>query len=216
MKTAKYLLTTILIVLICFTALINITVEDSNRSAICLKTYKVIGNLESYSIPSEEPEPETESDENQPVPEQESIDSFETFQPESENTEIIEWLDGKELYISYIAQIVNEYYPDVDPYIVQAIMETESRYVPTAYSSAGAIGLMQIMPQYHTWRIEKYGLSDLWDPYTNIICGIDLLNDWYQKYGDWSTTLYGYSRVDWYADHILHLANTLREDGHFG
>lgn len=125
-------------------------------------------------------------------------------------------LTGKELYISYIANIVEEYYPDVDPYIVQAVMEVESNYRADVGSSAGAVGLMQVMPEYHLWRIEKYGLTDIWDPYANILCGVDLLNEAYQKYGDWSDALYVYNHSTKYVNYVLYKADILRKDGCFG
>lgn len=129
---------------------------------------------------------------------------------------VAEPLYGKELYIFYIAQIVEQYYPDVDPYIALSVLEVESDYNPKTYSSAGAVGLMQVIPKYHAWRVEKYGLNDLWDPYTNIICGMDFLNESYLKYGDWSKALIRYNNSETYVKYVLYKADILREDGYFG
>lgn len=129
----------------------------------------------------------------------------------------VEPLTGKDLYISYIKEIIDEYYSVVDPYIVLAVMETESNYQPNVKSSAGAVGLMQVIPKYHQWRIEKYGLVDIWDPYANILCGIDLLNELYFTYnGDWSKALFGYNHSTKYVNYILFKANELRGGNYFG
>lgn len=143
------------------------------------------------------------------VPDSQEIGEIEPY-------ETADTLYGKELYIFYISQIHEQHYPDVDPYIALAILETESNYQPNLRSSAGAIGLMQVIPQYHSSRVEKYGLNDLWDPYTNIICGMDLLNDLYHIHGSWSRGLLGYNNSISYVNHVLAKADILRGGSYFG
>lgn len=135
---------------------------------------------------------------------------------EPEPNEAAESLEGKELYIFYIKQIHEQYYPDVDPYIAMAIMETESNYNPDVESRAGAVGLMQVIPKYHLWRAEQYGLNDIWDPYTNIICGMDLMNELYYKYGSWEQGLLGYNNSKSYVEYVLYKADALRGGNYFG
>ena len=55
----------------------------------------------------------------------------------------------------------------VDPNLVHALIEVESSYRPDAVSTAGAMGLMQLMP--HTAR--RYGVGDPLDPEANIEAG---------------------------------------------
>lgn len=105
-------------------------------------------------------------------------------------------LYGEELYQSYVDEIAALYFPSMDVAVVKALIYTESRYQPDVSSSAGAVGLMQVIPYYHAWRMEKYGMSDIWDPYTNILVGMDLLDELYQKYGNWYDVLYFYSGGD--------------------
>lgn len=135
---------------------------------------------------------------------------------EPEPFEVADPLEGKELYIFYIAQICEQYYPDVDPYIAMAVMQCESNYNPNIMSKAGAVGLMQVIPKYHLRRAEKYGLNDIWDPYTNIICGIDLLSDLYYSYGSWERGLLGYNNSLSYVNWVLNTAETLRGGNYFG
>lgn len=64
----------------------------------------------------------------------------------------------------------------VDPYLVLAVMREESGFLPTAVSSSGAQGLMQLLPSTARWiaedklRIPYLGES-LWDPDYNIRLG---------------------------------------------
>ena len=55
---------------------------------------------------------------------------------------------------------------DVDPLLITAIMETESHFHLNAGSSAGAIGLMQLMPD----TASSIGV-DPYDPLGNVIGG---------------------------------------------
>lgn len=65
---------------------------------------------------------------------------------------------------------------DVDPYLVAAVARAESGYDPAAVSSAGAVGLMQIMPATAEWIVQRDdwqgGLGDdLTDPAVNLDLG---------------------------------------------
>lgn len=141
---------------------------------------------------------------------------YHTKSMESKPFEVAEPLEGKELYIFYIAQIHEQYYPDVDPYIALAVLEAESNYNPNVQSKAGAVGLMQVIPKYHLRRVEPYGLNDIWDPYTNILCGMDFLNDLYWAYGSWEQGLMGYNNSRTYTNYVLAKAETLRGGNYFG
>jgi Transglycosylase SLT domain len=55
---------------------------------------------------------------------------------------------------------------------VRAVMHAKSRGIADATSSAGAIGLMQIMPQTYAGLRARYGLgANAYDPHDNIIAG---------------------------------------------
>lgn len=119
-------------------------------------------------------------------------------------------LDGKDLYLDMMNYISEKHYPTLDKAIAQAVMEIESNYDPNAENLSGAIGLMQIIPKWHQHRAEKYGLHDLWDPYTNILVGMDLINESYYKYGDYRQALYVYNHSWSYVDHVMCLADQIR------
>lgn len=60
---------------------------------------------------------------------------------------------------------------DVDPALVAAIVENESRFRPRALSHRGARGLMQLMPRTGRWM----GAQNLYDPEQNLDAGVKYL-----------------------------------------
>lgn len=89
-------------------------------------------------------------------------------------------------YVDLIKQYADQYH--LDPYLVQSIIRCESSNDPNAKSSAGAIGLMQIMPDTGEWIAHKinpdlaYSLDMLEDPATNIEYGCWYLNFLSQRF----------------------------------
>lgn len=57
---------------------------------------------------------------------------------------------------------------DVDPALVAAVVETESRFRSGARSQVGAQGLMQLMPRTGHWL----GANNLYDPEQNVDAGV--------------------------------------------
>jgi len=60
---------------------------------------------------------------------------------------------------------------DLAPELVAAVVETESRFVPTARSHAGAQGLMQLVPRTGRWM----GAKNLMNPTENVRAGTKYL-----------------------------------------
>lgn len=60
---------------------------------------------------------------------------------------------------------------DVDPALVAAVVETESRFHTHARSQVGAQGLMQLMPRTGRWL----GAQNLYDPEQNVDAGVKYL-----------------------------------------
>jgi soluble lytic murein transglycosylase-like protein len=55
----------------------------------------------------------------------------------------------------------------VDPLLIRSVMQVESAFNPMAVSRAGALGLMQLMPEVAA----EHGVSDPFDPRENIMAG---------------------------------------------
>jgi len=69
---------------------------------------------------------------------------------------------NKRKYVDLIAKAADKHQVDVK--LVHAVVQAESAYNPTAISSAGAVGLMQLMPG----TAKRYGVANRRDPYQNI------------------------------------------------
>lgn len=92
-------------------------------------------------------------------------------------------------WIPFIKSYAEKY--RLDPAFIAAIMYQESGGNPLAISSAGATGLMQIMPGTGL-SICGLSLEFLKDPSYNIDCGVKYLADIYKKYGSYEYTAAGY------------------------
>lgn len=85
----------------------------------------------------------------------------------------------------------------VPEYIVYAVIKTESGFDSSSVSSAGAIGLMQIMPETFKWLTtllgDSYETGMLYDPETNIKYGTYYLSYLYGIYARWPTVYAAYN-----------------------
>ncbi len=69
---------------------------------------------------------------------------------------------NKKRFTDLIEQTASKY--QIDPKLVHAVIQTESAYNPSAISSAGAVGLMQLMPD----TARRFGVMDRNDPDQNV------------------------------------------------
>ena len=98
----------------------------------------------------------------------------------------------------------------LDSYLVMALIRTESNFDPDAVSTAGAIGLAQIMPDTGQWLSEKMGMEPysedmLYIPDTSIQMCCYYLNLLIERYGNLDTALAAYNAgmgtvSDWLKD----------------
>lgn len=104
--------------------------------------------------------------------------------------------------------------------VCYAVIKCESGFDSTAVSSAGAVGLMQIMPDTFTYLCsltgDDYESGMLYDPETNIRFGIYYLSILYDRFGVWETVFAAYncgpSRVDgWIRDGKVNESGRLTE-----
>lgn len=85
----------------------------------------------------------------------------------------------------------------LDPYLVAAVIRTESHFQPDATSSQGARGLMQIMPETGRWAAAEmqipYSEELLYDPDYNIRMGCWYLAELHREFGDTVLALAAYN-----------------------
>ena len=111
-------------------------------------------------------------------------------------------------YAEYVSVYAEKY--GVPEELVYAVIRTESDFNSGAVSSAGAVGLMQLMPDTFKWLTDEILFDHLesgmlYDPETNVRYGIYYLSYLYDRYGDWKLALAAYNgglgNVDkWLAD----------------
>lgn len=98
-------------------------------------------------------------------------------------------------YEEYVIKYSEEY--QVPQETIYAVIYTESGFNDKAESSAGAFGLMQIIPSTFEWisgKIgENYVAEDVCNPEKNIKYGVYYLSYLYKKFGNWDTALASYN-----------------------
>lgn len=106
----------------------------------------------------------------------------------------------------------------IDPAIVFAMIERESSFRDYVIGDNGqSYGLMQIKKNRHLDRMERLGVTDLLNPFQNVMVGIDYLAYQLDRYdGDMAKALVGYNKghfagtVTEYATDVLEKAEKWR------
>ncbi len=119
---------------------------------------------------------------------------------------IREYLYPRE-YESYVTKYAAEY--NVPEALIYAVILAESDFDANAKSHAGAVGLMQLMPDTLSWLSRLLGESaptgDITDPETNIKYGTYYLRHLMDRFGSWQTALAAYNAghgrvTNWLSD----------------
>ena len=98
------------------------------------------------------------------------------------------WICDK--HLGYIEEVSAEY--GICPELIIAIVEHESSGNAAA-ANGGCKGLMQINEKYHKDRMKRLGVTDLYDPYSNILVGCDYLMELAEEYEDLPMVLMVYN-----------------------
>lgn len=111
-------------------------------------------------------------------------------------------------YSEYVEQAASDY--DLEPSIIYGIIRTESNFNPDAQSSAGAYGIMQMMPSSFEWLQElrgeagMYDAEALFDPEICIDYGSYLIRYFLDYYGNEQCAIAAYNAgfvvSDWLAN----------------
>lgn len=91
----------------------------------------------------------------------------------------------------YLQDLITHYgeHYQVDPVLIGLIIEQESNYDPLALSPAGAMGLMQLMPDT-AWML---GVDDPWDAEQNIEGGVRYFAEQLDKFASIELALAAYN-----------------------
>lgn len=95
-----------------------------------------------------------------------------------------------------VINITNDIGPmyNIDPELLQAIAFYESSNDPYATNPSGdCFGLMQISYRWHEDRMNDLGITDINDPYGNILLGADYISELIEQEGDISLALMIYN-----------------------
>lgn len=115
---------------------------------------------------------------------------------------------------------------DICPEVIQATCFKESSFNPLI-ENGGCIGIMQVNPEWHADRMDRLGVTDLYDTRSCMMVGVDYLHELILLYEDVSVALMKYNGdshaeglmagsedVSEYADEILRISAELeRENG---
>ena len=119
-------------------------------------------------------------------------------------------------YQQFVERYAKQY--DVPENLIYAIIRTESGFEADVVSSAGAVGLMQVMPSTFRWLSDDMlgeGLEDgmLYDPETNSRYGVYYLHRLYLRYSDWQTVCAAYNAGNGTVDRWLTDATLIDQRG---
>ena len=142
---------------------------------------------------------------------------------EREKVSIAKWV-SRRYRVSYkpTKEIVNIAFNasdifNIDAHLIIAIIAIESSFNPLAESSAGAQGLMQIMPKVHKEKFEKHGgFAKILEVRTNVFVGTEILSNYYRRYGSYRRALLAYvgvrqSSKSRYPDKVLRIQKRLKK-----
>jgi hypothetical protein len=105
----------------------------------------------------------------------------------------------------------------LDPLLIIAVISIESRFNPIAESVKGAKGLMQIIPKYHTEKLQVFGgVDSVFDPETNIQVGARILKEYIRLTGNVGIGLQMYAGAlsdleDGYTNKVMNEKHRLQQ-----
>lgn len=153
----------------------------------------------------------------------ERLDRLEAFVQQVEPTEEP---PRKENYDEMATRIAVSY--GLDPYLVRSVIWHESGGDASAVNYDGScVGLMQVSTYWNKDRAAKLGVTDFFDPESNIMLGCDILNEFINEKGyapelalmlynmnhDKAFELYNKGLVSEYASNVLAHAYQMRNGG---
>ncbi len=95
--------------------------------------------------------------------------------------------NNRRRFAPYIHRVAHK--TRLDPDLIKAVIQAESNFDPHAISRAGAVGLMQLMPQ----TAARYGVRNRQDPIENLRGGAEYLRDLIDEFKNLRLALAAYN-----------------------
>lgn len=99
-------------------------------------------------------------------------------------------LSKEETINIHVKEVCKKY--NMEPEFIESIIYHESRYNPKA-TNGDCVGLMQISKRWHKERAKKLGVTNFYDPYSNILLGTDYLSELFKIHKDPNLVLMVYN-----------------------
>jgi soluble lytic murein transglycosylase-like protein len=105
----------------------------------------------------------------------------------------------------------------LDPLLIIAVIAVESGFNPIAESVAGAKGLMQVIPKYHTDKLHQFGGEKaVFDPAANVVVGAQILKEYLRRTGNLGIALQMYAGAlgdyeDQYTNKVMNEKRRLQQ-----
>lgn len=105
----------------------------------------------------------------------------------------------------------------IDPLLIIAVIAVESGFNPIAESVAGAKGLMQVIPKYHTDKLHQFGGEKaVFDPAANVVVGAQILEEYLRRTGNLGIALQMYAGAlgdyeDQYTNKVMNEKHRLQQ-----
>lgn len=154
--------------------------------AICFLVFSVALGSRSYKNKSEKKEPQIVYN---------MLDApflFSVTPPKriTEEVSTSSIITEEEIINNYIKDICTCY--NIEPELIESMVYHESRYNTNA-SNGNCVGLMQVSTRWHAARADKLGITDFYDPYSNILLGVDYISELIKSCNDTSLALMIYN-----------------------
>lgn len=92
-------------------------------------------------------------------------------------------IDEHDSINGHVRKVCSLYNNKVSPELVASIIKHESDYNPKE-TTGNCVGLMQVSTYWQAERAKKLGVTDFYDPYGNILIGVDYLVELTNTYKD--------------------------------
>jgi soluble lytic murein transglycosylase-like protein len=149
----------------------------------------------------ETPEPPQEGETIQPIPEPPVVE-----EPPPEENPVHEDIPSDSETQALLYQACDE--TGIPYELALAVIWQETNFQNIIGDGGDSIGYMQVQPRWHSDRMERLGVTDLSDPYSNFLVGCDYLAELIGKNRGLEWALHAYNGGPTYANNMAKAGKT--------